>query len=331
MDTIDSNLSSITPSPQAFPQKKWLRTEARTIRPFRYSESLLQKLGTRLYAEDDFVEGDSIQKDDIELERVAPEIRLDFNPASLEEQLGIDSGQVKFIVSVEDKALKQTILALNLTMEECVTDEVVRIPESVCRKLSWIGETKLVMALVLAEDRDAELGEACIAGNWLARKEVGITRVRDTATFPISIVPPGWFKEVGLPTETTYYIEMLSEDLNQPCEQLPEMVKVYVNETVNQVLSRAEESSAGRALVRSIYCDTAATILAVGFENIEPNTELLKNGVLQVVADRLSDATGLATQAITKMAKEPGASKLRALLQAETGLTKALASISFRG
>lgn len=322
MDTIATN---------AAPQKKWLRTEARTVRPFRYSENLLQKTGFRLYPGDDFIETDSIQKDEIEIDKLHPEIRFDFSPASLTEQLGLTPDQVRLIVSIEDRALKQTLLAVNLTIAECAASEIVAIPQNVCRRLSWVGETKVCVAIVLANARKADLGEATLAGNWLARKEVSITRVRDTATFPIAIVPPDWFNSVGLPTETTYYVEMLAEDFNQPCEQLPEMVKVYVNETVNQMLSRAEDSAAGRALVRSIFCDTAATILAVGFANIEPGTELVKNGVLQVVADRLSDATGLERTAITKMAKEPGASKLRALLQTETGLTKALASVSFRG
>lgn len=312
------------------PQKKWLRTEARTVRPFRYSEDLLQKTGFRLLPEDDFFEGDSIHKDEIDVDAIVPEIRLDFSPNYVHEQLGVTSAQVRLIVSIEDKALKRNVLALNLSIDECA-DGAIAIPISACKKLSWSGETKLCIALVLASDRKADLGEATLAGHWLAKKEISISRVRDTASFPIAIVKSEWFPSVGLPTDTTYYVELLTEDLNQPCEQLPEMVRIYVNETINQMLSRAEDSAAGRALVRGIYCDTAATILSVGFGNIEPETELLKNGVLQVVADRLSEATGLNVAAITKMAKEPGASKLRALFQTETGLTKALASVPFRG
>ncbi len=322
-----------TNTPPTAPAKKWLRTEARTVRPFRYSEELLKKSGIRLYPEDDFVDGDVINKDDFDLARLAPEIRLDFNPDAIKEQLGLEQEQVRLIVSLEDKALKQTLLAQSMTIDECAANEIVEIPSSVCRRLSWVGETKILISLVLANDRKADLGEATLAGNWLARKEVSVARARDTATFPIEIVSGDWFKGRGLPIETTYYVEILGDDFNQPCEQLPEMVKVYVNEAVNQVLARAEDTPAGRALVRSIYCDTAATILSHGFDNLDQGVELLQDGILQVVAERLADATGLELSAITRMAKEAGsgASKLRALLQTESGLTKALASVSFRG
>ena len=313
--------------------KKWLRTEARTVRPFRYSEDLLKNSGIRLYPEDDFVDGDVINKDGFDLARLAPEIRLDFNPDEIKEQLGLEQEQVRLIISLEDKALKQTLLVRNMTIEECTANEIIEIPPAVCRRLSWVGVTKILISLVLASDRKADLGEATLAGNWLARKEITIAKPHDSATFPIEIVPGEWFKGRGLPTETTYYVEILSDDLNQPCEQLPEMVRVYVNEAVNQVLARAEDSPAGRALVRSIYCDTAAMILSHGFGNLDDGEELLQNGILEVVVQRLAEATGLELPAITRMSKEPGsgAGKLRALLQTESGLTKALASVSFRG
>lgn len=315
------------------PSKKWLRTESRTVRPFRYSDDLLRKTGIRLYPEDEFVTDDVLNKNDYDFERLAPEIRVDFNPDYLKEQLGLEQDQLRLIVSLEDKALKLTMMARSMTIEECMASETIQIPSSVFKKLSWAGETKISIAIVLSNDRKADLGEATSAGNWLALKEVSIVRERDTATFPIEIVSGDWFKNHNLPFETTYYVELLTDDFNQPCDQLFDMVKVYVNEAVNQVLARAEDSSAGRALVRNIYCDTAATILSRGFENLDQGEELLQNGILQVAVKRLSDATGFDSKVITKMAKEAssGASKLRALLQAESGLTKALASVSFRG
>ncbi|NJD24473.1 MAG: hypothetical protein FIB06_03605 [Betaproteobacteria bacterium] len=276
---------------------------------------------------------DVFNKDDFDLARLAPQIRLDFNPNGIKEQLGLEQEHVRLIVSLEDKALKKTLVVRNMTIDECVANEIIDIPPAISRRLSWVGVTKVLISLVLANDRAADLGEATRAGNWLARKEISIAKPRDAATFPIEIVPGEWFKSRGLPTETTYFVEILSDDLNQPCEQLPEMVRVYVNEAVNQVLARAEDSPAGRALVRSIYCDTAATILSHGFGNLEDGGELLEEGILAVVVKRLAEATDLESSAIARMAREAGsgAGKLRALLQTESGLTKALASISLRG
>lgn len=313
-----------------FVEKSWHRTESKIVRPFIYSENLLHNAEFRLYDDVDFKSDTAIHYDELNVEKIKPQIRLDFNPISISEELGLPENALRFIVSFEDRALKKTLLAKNIAVTD-LDDEIIEFPEALLQELSWSGTTIANIALVLEKDRDSEIGQARRAGNWLAKKSFSVCRTHDTSNFQIEIVPPERFKSYGLPPETTYYVQVIGDDFNQPCDQLPEMVKVYLNETVNPVLARAEDSAAGKALVRGLYGDVSATILVAGFSPFSSLDEIKEGGILQIVTDRISQATGISVSEIFKMSREPGAGRLRAVLQAEAGLTKALSMVSFRG
>lgn len=315
---------------ELMPQKQWRRTESKVIRPFQFAEDLLEDTGFRLYEKDEFEEGvETIQHDELSLDDLAPEFLLNFSVDNAVASIGIAPEFLKLIVSVEDKALKQIIKFYEVQLDEDFEREL-RVPDAIVRKLSWCGDTKFTLAIVLSDDRDVDIGQASHAGQWLAKKTISIIKERHTATFPFKVVPPEEFLKKGLPKDTTYYVDIFGDEFNDSDSVMGQMVQVYINESVAPIMNKAEDSSAGRALLLNMYCDTAASILEVGYKKLTNIDQLQEGSVLHTVSEKLSTSTGVPIQRIFAMSKELGGScRLRALLQSECKLTKTLSNASF--
>jgi hypothetical protein len=162
-------------------------------------------------------------------------------------------------------------------------------------------------------------------GSWLARKIFTIGTQKDSSTFKISDVEPDYFEARGLPKDTTYLVEIHDVDLNQSCEFLPELVKVSLTKSVHAALARDQESAAAQSLYRGIYVDVVTTVLATGYANLG-GANVIDGGILAVVTDKLSKATGVSPERLRSFASETAGSKLRSVVQAQVDLSHAFVS-----
>jgi len=310
--------------------QKRFRTESRTVRPFDFEEHLLDGIAIRFSSDTDFTTEESIRDEELSREGLSPELKLDFDPAILKERYPILNESLRLIVAVEDRALKKKALAYQASVTECAGTAVTLNP-SFCKRFSWGGTMKITVAVVLAENRTAPLGQATKAGNWLAKKEFSFSTANDRPIFNIQSVPPEAFKRFRLPLDTAYYVEIIAEDFNQPYEDAVGLFTVWMNESVSQMLFKIDDSKTGQAVARSIFTDISATILSAGFSRLAEGEQLDEKGFLHTAAKRISDSMDIDIQTITSMGRDAGGSRLRSLLQSQTNLTKALSSLTSRG
>lgn len=308
-------------------RKRWEREESKFVRPFKSADDYLKDAAFRLYEGAEFAEGPVFQVDSVDRERLAPAIRLAAPPIELEELVGAPMKDLLMIVSIEDRVLKRSTVLQTRKIAE-VTGEVIELGDDVREATSWAGDTRLHIAVVLSRDRKAAVGLAQRAGSWVAKKTFQITRMRNNATFSITPVDEAWFQTRGLPASTTYYVEMLGQDLNQPCDSMPDLAKVYISQSLNAALARDEDSAITKALIKGIYVDVVSTILAVGYCNLEG--ELVPDSILDVVSARLTKATNTSYIKLTEYARENNGARLRAVIQAEAELTRIMLAASGR-
>jgi hypothetical protein len=308
-------------------KKQWEREETKFVRPFKSADDYLTNAALRLYADDSFDEHPVIQVDSIDRERLSPSVKIYAPSEQLEELVGAPLKDLTFVTWIEDRLLKNATV-LRTTNLAKIKDEVIDLGDSVLEAASWVGDTRIHVAAVLSKNRKAPVGLAYRAGNWIAKKTFSITRVRDNANFSITPKNEEFFKSRGLPAQTTYFVEMLSTDLNQPCEDMPDLVKVYMNETVHAALARDEDAPLSKALVRSIYVDVVTSILTVGFSSQEG--EITSDSVLDVVSTRLTKETGIARAKLTQLAKDKTGTQLQAIIQAQADLTRVMIAASGR-
>jgi hypothetical protein len=311
------------------PSRRWQRHESRAVRPFRSADECLVDVALRLYPDKEFDTADHVRLD-VERDRLAVAVRVPAPPPDLAQLLGLPPASLSIAISVEDGVFKHSEVAWAVPITEFGSDpRTVNIERDLTDRLSWRGETRVHVAVVLREDRSGAVGTARRVGSWLARKTFVVGRTRDLASFAIEPVEPAYFTSRGLPSATTYLVEILDADLNQKCDTISDLVKVKLAKDVHAALARDEDSSVSKALVRTIFVDVATTILATGYAAL--TSPLDPEGILAVVTDRIAKRAGLASARIEALAKESAGASLRAILQAEAELSQALVAAARRG
>jgi|GEM_PF-6597436 len=309
---------------------QWQKQESRLVRPFRTAQDCLAGVSFRLHADDDFSLDDAIRVSDVQVSRLAPAVLVSLKALDFEKVVGVPVDTLRLVVTVEDRTFKDSGVAVNLPMSDLGTGvSVLDLDADVVARLSWAGETRVHVAVILGEARNSyKVGTAHRVGAWVARKTFFIGKTRDIAAFSVNAVEPEYFKQLGLPPETSYLVEIADPDLNQPSEHLSDLVKVSLAKVLHSALARDEESSMAKALIKSIYVDIVTTVLATGYSNLTADVQ--PDSIIQVVTSKLARSTGLSAERIQQLAKDNAGAPLRAVVQADVDLTRALVSATQR-
>lgn len=309
---------------------RWRRQESRPVRPFRSAADFLKDVGFRLYADEEFSANELIQVVAVDTRRLTLAVKVPPTPVNLEELVGVPLGDLRLVVTLEDRMFKNSEVVVNIPVPEIsLTSSILEIGGDSNSLMSWAGETRIHVAVVLAEARQGEVGTAQRAGSWVARKSFHVGNPRDTASFSINAVEPEYFEKKGLPAASTYLIEILDPDLNQGCDNLPDLVKVSLAKDVHAALAINEESAMAKALIKSIYVDVVTTVLATGYAFIGSG-EVQQDSILDVVTTKLVKSTGLTAEKLRSLAGQTAGSQLRAVVQADIELSRALVSAAQR-
>ena len=301
----------------------WQRSESRVVRPFKTLEAFLNDSKLRLYREDEFSAIETIQQDTIHKSRLSPQVEVAALPSNVVELVGVEPEDLNLIVSLEEPSFKVTSLAVNRPLKGFAGGPLDLDAEAVA-EMNWSSDTKIHVAVVLAKSRPTRIGQAWRAGSWLAKKTFRIGKVKDSSSFEVKQVPPEYFVERRLPATTTYLVEIADPDLNVPSENLPNLLKVCVNKEVFDAMARNEESAAAQAFMKTVFIDVIVTAMATGHRNLQG--ELLKDGILDVLTQRLSKSSKLSMVKLQQLAREPSGAQLRAVIQAQAGLTQSIVS-----
>lgn len=309
----------------------WQRQESRPVRPFRSAADCLGGVGFRVYSSEDFQLREAIQIASVEIDRLALAIRVPAISEDLEEVVGIPIEELRLVVTMEDRSFKNSSVALDVALSEVVAaPKIFPLAIDSVATMSWAGETRVHVAILLAAPRTGEVGTAHRVSSWVSRKTFSVGKVRDSASFAIEAVEPDYFLQRGLPATATYLVEISDSDLNQSCENLPDLVRVSLAKDVHTALARDEESPMAKALVRSIYVDVVTTVLATGYASLGPNCDVQQDSIIDVVTTRLMKSTGLSERTLRAYAEMTAGAQLRAVVQADIDLSRSLVSAAQR-
>lgn len=307
---------------------KWRTQESRSVRPFRSAEDYLKEVGLRLYSDEDFRLAESIQVDAVDVQKLAVALRIPPVPADFEEVVGVPTSALQLIISLEDRLYKDSVVATTVPLHEIRSHRVIEVDPETTDTLSWAGDIRVHVAVVLAEPRQGEVGVAQRVGSWVARKSFAVGKPRETTSFTINAVDPEYFDLRGLPRTTTYLVEVNDTDLNQSCEFLPDLIKVSMAKDVHSALARDETSAISKAINKAIYIDVATTVLVAGYSGLTGRVQ--DHTILDVVTTRLEKETGMAPDRLERLAKEPGGANLRAVVQGSSDFSRALVNAAQR-
>lgn len=305
-------------------RRDWVRTESRTVRPFPSLDRCLAGVQFRPSPARDF--DGSTSFDASELGDIRPEFRLSIDLSALEVGSAAAAADLSLVIRLADLRLRRSELVLQSALD--AIPEAWTVPLDVRRRFSWKTGVEGTVALVLREDRAPRVGQPFLRGHWIARRDFSVRPKPAPRSFPIERWTAKDFEKRGLPKDTAYWIEFVSDELNKRFENPGEALLVCLRADVHDALLAAADTDRGRGLMSLIVTEILTETVFRGLRDLEPSAELERGGLLESALRKVTRATGTTLDVLRKYVKAGDVSSIRAFAQAATEARRSIAKIA---
>lgn len=307
-------------------RRDWVRTESRTVRPFPSLDECLADVQFRLSPDRDF--DGSTSFDASELRDIRPEFRLNIDRSALEVAGAVAPSDLSLVIRLADLRLRRSELVFHSAPD--AIPEAWTVPPDVRKRFSWKTGVEATVAFALREDRDPRVGQPFLKGHWVARKDFSVRPKPAPRSFPIERWTGEDFVEQGLPKDTAYWIDFISDNLDQRFENPGEAFRVCLRADVYDALAAAEDTDQGRGVMSLILTEILTETVFRGLRDGEPSAELERGGLLDSVIGRVTRATGTTLDVLHRYVERGDVASIRAFAQAATEARRSIARIARR-
>ncbi len=306
-------------------RRDWIRTESRLVRPFPSLDDSLKGVRFRLAPDSDFDERTSF--DASELGDVCPEFLLNVDRSPLGGEGAVEPEELSLVIRIADVRLRRGEIVLETGLDEA--PETWALPADVRDRFSWRTGVDAAVALVLRESRETPRpGEPFLRGHWVARKDFTVRPKAVPQSFPIERWTGEDFVQRGLPKDTAYWIDFVSDDLNQRFENPGEAFRVCLRADVYDTLVAVEDTDRGSAAMTLILTEILAEVVFRGMRELEGSTDLEKGGLLDAALRKIRVATGVDCAALHSYVEKGDFATIRAFAQAATQARRSVAKLA---
>jgi hypothetical protein len=304
----------------------WRRTESRVVRPFRSVEAALTDVRLKLRADAEFDDRTSFDASELDSGDIRPEFELNVQADALEAVRPLTAADLSLAIRLTDAKLRRSELVFESGIE--VLPRTWTVPPEVKDRFSWKFGLTASVALVLKANRPPEPGLPYMRGHWIARKDFSIRTLVERRTFPIERWPAEEFARRGLPRDTVYWIEFMTDDLNDRFDDPSEALRVCLRADVYDALVDNEETPAGRAVMKLIEAEILAEVLWRGLDALEACDDIARGSLLHTAVAKVVKATGTNEQALRQVVtKKRELSTLRTFAQAAVDVRRDVAKL----
>jgi len=303
----------------------WQRTETRTVRPFASVDACLAGVRLKLFPDDAFDERTSFDASDAELRDVSPEFRLVVDRSALEASRLPAVSDLSLVIRLDDTKLRRSEVVFETGLQ--TLPETWALPPDVRNRFSWKFGVDTSVALVLRSERPPQPGLPFMRGHWVARKDFSIRAKAEPRAFPIERWTAEDFARQGLPRDSVYWIQFITNDLNSRFDDPGEAFRVCLRADVYDAFVYAQETPQGRALFSMITAEILTEVLWRGLTDLEASEEIEKGSLLHSALARVEKATNATQGTVRQFAVDGELSSLRTFAQAAVGTRRAVARL----
>lgn len=300
--------------------KGWLRTERRDVRPFQDVSEILDRTELRIEKDGSFTKSTTIPVEDIDPGSIGIALKIPMLPSDVERKVELEREEISIVVIVNDYTLKKSDCIHRIKLDE-INEDPYELNDKQLKSYNWKGNVSIDVAAVLSVDRSIEPNKPFLAGHWIAKKRFSLNAGKENPAFPIISLSGDGFKERGLPVDTVYYVDFVSDSLDVSFTELENAFKIYIHEDVFNSLVRNENSPQTRLAERILMTEIFACILAKYINTID-DSDLLEDGVLKSLLDRIVGSTDYKIDKLKEYANKPGYPELRSIIQSYLSLKK---------
>ena len=307
-------------------RRDWVRTESRIVRPFPSLDECLADVHLRLSPDRDF---DGLTSFDAsELRDIRPEFRLNIDGLALEVGGAVAPSDLALVIRLADLRLRRSELVFVSALD--AIPESWAVPGSVRARFSWRTGVEATVALVLTEDRPPRAGQPFLRGHWVARKDFAVRPKAAPRSFPVERWTAEDFVKRGLPKDAAYWIDFISDNLDQRFENPGDACRVCLRADVYDALAAAEDTDQGRGVMSLILTEILAETVFRGLRDVTPSADLERGGLLDSVLRKVTRATGTTLDVLHKYVEKGDVASIRAFAQAATDARRNIVRIARR-
>jgi hypothetical protein len=295
-------------------QRQWRRTETRAVRPFLTISQCIDSIQLRLLSSQTFSDDTAFVLRQEDLGNFKPEFRFDINRDSIEVLWPNGSKVLELVIRATDLRLRRSQMIFKQVIDR--VPESWEIPQDIFQRLAWTAGVKFTVALVLVSSRTPIPGEPFLRGHWVARKDFSVGLQVQKSIFPIERWTANDFVKHGLPPDSAFWIDFITDDFNRRFEESEEAFRVCFRADVYDALAESQNTVAGKAVMSILFSEITADVLWMGMRSLGLGDELKRGGVINDLVVKILKATNTTQEALSKMARNHDRTSLRAHVQA---------------
>ncbi|GIW41483.1 MAG: hypothetical protein KatS3mg076_2060 [Candidatus Binatia bacterium] len=296
----------------------WLRSESRVVRPIEVA-GVLSDVRLRLCRGGSFEKPGRLEVRPEDFPKLDPELHLALNVEALSsaalspllERLGL-------VVRLSCRSLRRNYQGLRGDLGNL--PERWRVPPTILRALPWKAGVEITVALVAKGWPAGPTLYSVRPGQWLERVDFVIGRT-PRPLFQAERWQREDFERAGLPGDTVYWLQFVSDDLNDVFEEPQDAFRLFIRDDIFDRLKAAENTSSGKAFLAFFYSDIVAEILYRGLRNFDGG-ELVEGGLLGKLVRRIERSTGRDLAFLSALAQQEDRPALAAVVQAALGVRR---------
>lgn len=304
-------------------RRDWRRAETRTVRPFQGVDASLDGVRFRVLPEQAWEE--RLSFDACELSDIHPEFLLDLDRSALASADVVNASDLCLVIRLADIRLRRGEVVFKSAATELPPTWTV--PNDIQGKFAWRFGVKATVALVLPEGRPPRPGEPFLQGHWVARKDFSVRPKASPRSFPIERWTADEFAECELPRDTAYWIDFISDDLNQVFEDPSDAFRLCLRADVYDALSMVNDTDRGRGVMSLLLADVLAETIYRGLRDVNP-ADIERDGLLDLALRKVTRATGASVEKLRRSVASGDFATMRAFVQATTEAKRHIAKVA---
>lgn len=305
----------------------WWRTETRTVRPFPSIDACLAGVRLKLFRDAGFDERTSFDTSEVDLRDLNPEFLLAVDHSVLEASLLAASRDLSLALVIRFADVRLHRSELVFQSELASLPETWEVPPHYRDRFSWRFGVDASVAVVSRSDRPVQAGQPFMRGHWVARKDFSIRPKAEPRAFPVERWTAEDFASHGLPRDSVYWIQFMTDDLNARFDDPGEAFRVCLRADVYDAFVWAEDTPQAQALFSMVAAEILAEVLWRGLRSLVAGDEVERGGLLHSALTRVARETNVTQETLRKFAVDGELSSLRTFAQATVGARRALAKV----
>lgn len=304
----------------------WRKSEMREIGPFFEAEDLadaLDRAEIRLSPDGQFTSETRLTVAEHEVSTFCPQVRPQM--AQIQCPDGLRPADLSLILLVGSSSIKKSTICDKYDLDHEIP-EVISVPRAVLRSVGGAPPVNIALTLCLNAARPPRPGWPHAIGHVLARKTFQARPEVHGEGFRILPMTDEQWRQLDYPSKTLFAVRYIGS-VNEPVAEGTQFAELLIHADALSRLEGDPNSRASRALMAFLVTEASAQVIVQSYQDWKSSDEAVMGSPLSGFLKKINRLRRIELPELKQLVEEPGAPRLRALLQSDQALIRSIVEV----